>query len=80
MWISKKKWNGLQKRIADLEKEVQSQRIQGAIVFEFCRSVANKENLSLLSYQQLHSPSTDSSEKVRMLFEEIRKLGQSTFH
>ena len=25
MWISKKKWNGMEKRIADLEKRVQAQ-------------------------------------------------------
>lgn len=25
MWISKKKWNDLEKRVADLEKQVQSQ-------------------------------------------------------
>lgn len=26
MWVSKRKWNSLEKRIADLEKETQSQR------------------------------------------------------
>lgn len=26
MWISRKRWNGLEKRIADLEKQVQSQQ------------------------------------------------------
>lgn len=74
MWISKQKWEALEKRIADLEREVQGQHIKNEISFEFCRSVANKEKLSLFSYQQLYSPSTNSSEKVRMLLEKIRKL------
>ena len=26
MWVSSKKWNAFEKRIADLEREVQSQR------------------------------------------------------
>ena len=75
MWISKKKWQALKKRVADLEVEVQGQLIKNEVIFEFCRSVANKEKLSLLSYQQLYSPSADSSQKVRMLFEKIRKFG-----
>lgn len=74
VWISKKKWNELQKRTADLEVQVQNQQLVIEIIFEFCRSVANKNRTSILSYQQLYSPSTDSSEKVRMLFEQIRKL------
>lgn len=74
MWISKAKWMALEKRVADLEREVQGQRIGNEVVFEFCRSVANKEKLSLLSYQQLYSPSANSSKKVRMLLEKIRKL------
>lgn len=80
MWISKKKWNAMEKRMTDLEMAVRGQSHMTNLTYEFCKSVANKENLSLLSYQQLYSPSTDSSQKVRMLFEEIRKLGQSTFH
>ena len=75
MWISKKKWQALEKRVADLEVEVQGQLIKNEVIFEFCRSAANKEKLSLLSYQQLYRPSADSSQKVRMLFEKIRKFG-----
>lgn len=75
VWISKKKWQALEKRVADLEVEVQGQLIKNEVIFEFCRSAANKEKLSLLSYQQLYSPSADSSQKVRMLFEKIRKFG-----
>ena len=69
MWISRKKWNALEKRVADLEAEVQGQLIKNEVIFEFCRSAANKEKLSLLSYQQLYSPSADSSQKVRMILQ-----------
>lgn len=75
MWISKKKYRQLEKRIADLEVQVQGQQIVGEIISEFCCSVANKEKMDLLSYQQLHSPSANSNEKVRMLLQKIRKLG-----
>ena len=72
MWISRKKWNALEKRVTDLEVEVQGQLIKNEVIFEFCRSAANKEKLSLLSYQQLYSPSADSCQKIRLLFEKIQ--------
>lgn len=62
-----------EQRIEELEKEVEDLRRVIQILFEFCRSVANKEGMSLLSYQQLYSPSSENCEKVRALFEEIRK-------
>ncbi len=74
MWVSKRKWEALEKRITDLEVEIQGQRMKNEIAFEFCRSVANKEKLSLLSYQQLYSPSTDSNEKILMLLKKIREF------
>ena len=73
MWISKARWSALEKRVADLQSQIQGQHAKNEIMFEFCRSVANKEKLSLLSYQQLYSPSTDSNQKVRMLFKKIRE-------
>ena len=73
MWISKARWTALEKRVADLEREIQGQHAKNEIMFEFCRSVVNKEKLSLLSYHQLYSPSTDSNQKVRMLFKKIRE-------
>lgn len=33
MWISKKKWQQLEKRIADLERAVQSQQIESSPEF-----------------------------------------------
>jgi len=59
----------IKKRLSTLEKEVHELKALNVILVEFCRSVANKEQLSLLSYQQLNSPSADSNDKVRMLLE-----------
>lgn len=70
----KRKSRTLRKRLSALEKEVHEMKVVSAILFEFCRSVANKEQLSLLSYQQLNSPVADSNEKVRMLLDEVRKF------
>lgn len=44
MRISKKKWQALEKRVADLEAKVQSQQLSNDILWEFCESVANAEN------------------------------------
>ena len=56
MWISKQKWESLEKRVADLEREVQDQHIKNEISFEFCQSVANQKNFSLFPYQHLYGP------------------------
>lgn len=74
MWVSKRKWEALAERITDLEVEIQGQRMKNEITFEFCRSVANKEKLSLLSYQQLYSPSADSNEKILMLLKGVNEF------
>lgn len=70
MWRFRKK----QKQLAALENKIQKQQAIIELLLQFCKSVAYKDKLSLLSYQQLHSPSADSSEKVRMSIEKIRKL------
>lgn len=70
----KKKPQALRKRLSALEVEVHKLKVTNEILFEFCRSVANKDQLSLLSYQQLNSPVADSNEKVRMLLDEVRKF------
>ena len=64
----------IKKRVANLEKQVQSQQLIIQILVEFSKSVANKEGLSLLSYQQLNSPSTNSNQKIRMLLKQLRKF------
>lgn len=70
----KKKPQALRNRLSALEVEVHKLKVINEILFEFCRSVANKDQLSLLSYQQLNGPVADSNEKVRMLLDEVRKF------
>lgn len=70
----RKKSRTLRKRLSALEVEVHKLKVINEILFEFARSVANKDQLSLLSYQQLNSPVADSNEKVRMLLDEVRKF------
>ena len=70
----KRKHRALRKRLSALEVEVHKLKVINEILFELCRSVANIDHLSLLSYQQLNSPVADSNEKVRMLLDEIRKF------
>ena len=62
------------KKAAELERQIQELQLRLEILFEFACSVAHKEGVSLLSYQQLHSPSPKRARKVRMLLKEIRKL------
>ncbi len=78
--ITKKDFLLLKKKVTDLEEEVENQSLMVNLLLEFARSVANKDKKSLLSYQQLYSPSSDSSEKVRMLFQQIRELRESSFN
>lgn len=74
MNISKRQWLHVNKKIAGLEKRIQNQQLMIGLLFQFCRSVANKEKHSLLSYQQLYSPSANSAKEVRILFEQLRKF------
>ncbi len=64
MLVSKKKWQDLEKRVADIERKIQSQIPQNKMTYEPYVSVTNRENMSLLSYQQLYSSSADSNEKA----------------
>ena len=70
----KKKSRTLRKILSDLEVEVHKLKFVNEIQFEFFLIVANKDQLTLLSYQQLNSPSADSNEKIRMLLDEIREF------
>ena len=45
------------------------------LVIEVLKSLAEAQGLSLISSQQLYSPSAERNEHVRVLFQEIRKLG-----
>lgn len=74
MWVSKRRWKALEKKVAGLEGKVQSQQIVIELLIEFSKSVAYSEGRDLLSYQQFHSPSANSSKKIFVLIQEILKL------
>ncbi|MDE6752739.1 MAG: hypothetical protein K2J59_08230 [Eubacterium sp.] len=52
MWISKKKWNGMEKRIADLEKRVQAQPKE--IIEEFAKQLNNQMSKRSVRPQNQH--------------------------
>lgn len=74
MWISKKRWESLEKRIADLEVQVQGQQLIQELVIHIMDSLKPDQDLDLISYQQLNSPSTERQDKVRVLIQKILEL------
>ena len=69
MWVNKKDWEFMRKKVAVMDQDLISKNWRIKFLEDFCRSVANTEGLSVLSYQQLHAPITKNHEKVRELFE-----------
>ncbi len=59
----------------DIEKELHRQRLLIEFIFQVLCSFAEEQGMDLLSRQQLYGPSSERNQKVRMLFDEIRKLG-----
>ncbi len=59
----------------DLQNEFQKIWKVLELILEILESYAEAEGLSLISSQQLHSPSAERNEKVRMLLQQIRELG-----
>lgn len=53
---------------------VQKHQMLLELVIEVLKSLAEAQGLSLISSQQLYSPSAERNEHVRMLLQEIRKL------
>jgi uncharacterized coiled-coil protein SlyX len=74
MWISKKRWESLEKRIADLEVQFQGQQLIQELVIHIMDSLKPDQDLDLISYQQLNSPSTERQDKVRVLIQKILEL------
>lgn len=74
VWISKKRWESLEKRIADLEVQVQGQQLIQELVIHIMDSLKPDQDLDLISYQQLNSPSTERQDKVRVLIQKILEL------
>lgn len=59
----------------DWKGAVQKHQMLLELVIEVLKSLAEAQGLSLISSQQLYSPSAERNEHVRVLFQEIRKLG-----
>lgn len=61
----------------DLDRQVQQLGMIVALMLEIMATWAEEEGVSLLSSQQLHSPSAQRNEQVRVLFQRIREFGET---
>ena len=61
----------------EIKKELHRQGLLLELLIEILTTMTEEQGLSLISYQQLHCPSTERNEKVRMLLKEIREHEQS---
>ena len=59
----------------ETKKEFQKHTLVFELILEILETWAETEGISLISSQQLHSPSAERNEKVRMLLQKIRELG-----
>lgn len=69
MWVNREDLEFMRKKVVVIDQDLISQERRIKFLEDFCRSVANTEGLSVLSYQQLHAPTTKNHERVRELFE-----------
>lgn len=67
---------GLERRdeMEEVKKELQKHALVLKLILEVLESWSETEGVSLISSQQLHSPSSERNEKVRVLIQEIRCL------
>lgn len=61
----------------ELSRQVQQLGMIVALMLEIMAAWAEEEGVSLLSSQQLHSPSAQRNEQVRVLFQRIREFGKT---
>lgn len=61
--------------LEETKKEFQKHTLVLELILEILETWAETEGISLISSQQLHSPSAERNEKVRMLLQKIRELG-----
>lgn len=61
----------------ELNRQVQQLGMIVALMLEIMATWAEEEGVSLLSSQQLHSPSAQRNEQVRVLFQRIREFGET---
>ena len=59
----------------EIKKELRRQGLVLELLLEVLETWAEAGGVSLISSQQLNSPSANRNEKVRMLLQQIRKLG-----
>ena len=59
----------------ETKKEFQKHTLVLELILEILETWAETEGISLISSQQLHSPSAERNEKVRLLLQKIRELG-----
>lgn len=59
----------------EIKKELQKHSLVLELILEVLESWAEADGVSLISSQQLHSPSSERNEKVRVLLQKIRELG-----
>ena len=59
----------------DIEKELYQQGLLIEFIVQVLCSYAEEQGMDLLSRQQLYGQSPERNQKIRMLFDEIRKLG-----
>ena len=59
----------------ETKKEFQKHTLVLELILEILETWAETEGISLISSQQLHSPSAERNEKVRMFLQKIRELG-----
>lgn len=65
----------LKSELQGLKKELQKQGLLLELILEILSTYIEEDGLSLISSQQLHCPSSERNEKVRMLIQQIRELG-----
>lgn len=61
----------------NLQRQVQQLGMIVALMLEIMATWAEEEGVSLLSSQQLHSPSAQRNEQVRVLLQHIREFGET---
>lgn len=66
---------GGERLVEELQKELQRQGLLLELILEILATYFEKDGLSLISSQQLHCPSSERNEKVRMLIQQIIELG-----
>lgn len=71
-------WGNQEAEMRALEKKVQQLGLLIALILEIMETWTEADGMSLLTSQQLHSPSAQRDKNVRMLLQRIRELGETS--